>query len=335
MIKKRNSMGKDIIKKKKVPSVQLSFIISIYNLAEEIDRFYSALLRSAESMGTAFEFIFVDDGSSDASYDKLTSIAGKDMRIKVLRMRTTFGEASALDAGMRYSSGEVIVFISGRVRVNIEVIPSFLDILKQGNDMVVGWRFPRQDSPMNRILSKIFNSIANKMMKGSFHDINSGVFITYRTVLGKIVFYGDLYNFIPILAAQQGYRVVEKKIEQCKGKFRKSKYLREYLQRLLDIVTVFFLSRYSKKPIHFLGFLGTLFIILGFGIELYLFIYRILQVGPIAGRPLLVFGALLLVIGIQMISIGLLGEMIIFTHAGDIEEYNIQEIINDEREQTA
>ena len=147
-------------------------------------------------------------------------------------------------------------------------------------------------------------------------------------MLDRIVFYGDLYNFIPVLTAQQGYKVGEATIAQMPGSFRTSRYPREYLRRLLDIVTVFFLTRYAKKPIHFLGFVGTLLMLAGGVIELYLFIYRILGMGPIAGRPLLILGALLLVIGIQMISIGLLGEMLIFTHAGDIEEYNIASVID-------
>jgi len=246
-------------------------------------------------------------------------------------MRTTFGESPALDAGLRYSDGDRIVFLSGRVRVNASEIPKFLDQLSRGQDLIVGWRSPRRDYFLNRLISWIFNLMVSRMSKVRLHDINSGIFVTYRAVLKKISFYGDLYNFIPVLAGQQGYRVSESKIEQLKGTFRRSKYPREYIKRFLDIVTVFFLSRYSKKPIHFLGFLGTILVVAGMGIEIYLFIYRILQIGGIAGRPLLVLGALLLVIGIQMISIGLLGEMLIFTHAGEIEEYNIEEIINDGR----
>jgi hypothetical protein len=135
-----------------------------------------------------------------------------------------------------------------------------------------------------------------------------------------------------VLADRQGYKIAEAKIEQLPGAFRKSKYFNEYVQRLLDIITVIFLTNYSKKPIHFLGFVGALFTLVGAVIEIYLFIYRIFQLGPIAGRPLLLLGALLLVIGIQLISIGLLGEMIIFTHARDIKEYNIEEIIEAEIE---
>ena len=148
-----------------------------------------------------------------------------------------------------------------------------------------------------------------------------------RDVLENVPLYGDLNNFIPLLALRQGYKVAEEKIEQMPGKFRQSRYVNDYLQRFLDIITVIFLKNYSKKPLHFLGFVGAIFTIIGGGINLYLFVYRILGFGAIAGRPLLLLGALLLVIGIQMISIGLVGEMVIFTHAKDIKEYNIEKIL--------
>jgi len=308
---------------------KISFIVSLYNFAESVGVLYESAATTMEKVGESFELVFVDDGSTDTTYEELVIIAEKDNRVRVVKMRSTFGEAAALDAGLRYSKGEHIVYLSGRVRVNPEEIPKFLKKLANGNDLVVGRRYPRRDSVLNRWVSWVFNTMVNRLSRMRLHDINSGVIVTTRNVLERISFYGDLYNFIPVLAGQQGYRVVEENIEQLSGSFRTSRYPREYLRRLLDIVTVFFLTRYSKKPIHFLGFLGTVFMLGGLGIELYLFVYRILGMGPIAGRPLLILGALLLVIGIQMISIGLLGEMLIFTHAGDIEEYNIQTIINE------
>jgi len=314
--------------KKAAESLGISLIVSLYNFAESVESLYDSVVAAMGEIGESFELVFVDDGSTDSTYEKLVTIAQKDTRVRVVKMRSRFGEASALDAGLRYSKGQRIVYLSGRVRVNPREIPKFIEVLADGKDLVVGWRFPRRDSFLNRWISWVFNVLACRLSKVKLHDINSGIVVTYRTVLEKISFYGDFYNFIPVLAGQQGYRVSEEKIEQLPGSFRKSRYPKEYLQRLLDMVTVFFLSRYSKKPIHFLGFVGTVFMLGGLGIEIYLFIYRILQMGPIAGRPLLILGALLLVIGIQMISIGLLGEMIIFTHAGEIEEYNIEEIIN-------
>lgn len=305
----------------------ISTIISLYNFGEGLDSLYQTIRETMDGVGTRYELIFVDDASTDETYDKLVYIAQNDPNVRVVRMRSPFGEAAALDAGLQYSSGECIVYISSRVRVNTAQIPRLLHRLTEGHDLVVGWRSPRRDAILNRWISRIFNWLACRISRVKLHDINSGIIVTTRALLERISFYGDLYNFIPVLASQQGYRVTEEKIEQLPGLFRKSRYPKEYVQRLLDIVTVFFLSRYSKKPIHFLGFVGTVFLLAGLGIELYLFVYRILQMGPIAGRPLLILGALLLILGVQMISIGLLGEMIIFTHAAEIKEYNIEEIL--------
>ena len=303
-----------------------SIILAIYNLSDDVLLLCNAIVKTMEDRD--FEIVFIDDGSTDNTYEKLIYIAKQDNRIRAVKMRATFGEGTALRVGLQHSEGEKIVFLCGRVRVDAEKIPDFLKSLDQEKDFIVGWRSPRSDSLLNRFVSWIFNRMVNLMSDMRLHDINSGMFATRRSVLENISFYGELYNFIPLLVVQQGYHVGEQKIEQLPGAFRNSKNPKAYLRRFLDIVTVFFLTRYSKKPIHFLGFVGMLFFLTGLGIEIYLFVYRILQYGAIAGRPLLLLGAILLVIGIQMISIGLLGEMIIFTHAGDIEEYNIEEIIN-------
>lgn len=305
----------------------MSVIIALYNYGDKVESLCNSLKDIMNSTRKTYELVFVDDGSEDQTFEILSNRAKKEEQIKVIRMRSTFGEASALEAGLRHSNGEQLIYVSGRVCVNPERFPELLKQLDEGYDFVVGRRYPRRDSKLNQMISWMFNRMVSGLMKIRLHDINSGVFASYRSVLQKISFYGDLYNFIPILASQQGYKVVEKDIEQLPGAFRVSKNPKEYLQRMLDILTVFFLTRYSKKPIHFMGFLGMIFCLAGLIIEFYLFVYRILMLGPIAGRPLLLLGALLLVIGIQMITIGLLGEMIIFSHAGDIEEYNIESII--------
>ncbi|MBN2104173.1 glycosyltransferase [bacterium] len=309
-------------------TVKISILVSLYNFAENVQGLYDSLVGSLESLEQAFEIVSVDDGSQDDTLKQLLQLANRDARLRVIRMRDTFGEAAALEAALHYSSGEKIVYLSGRVLVNPMIIPDMLKQLDHGYDLVMGWRYPRRDFLLNRAISRLFNRLASRLSKVRLHDINSGVFAARREVLEKISIYGDLYNFIPVLASQQGYKITETKVEQLPGAFRMSRYPTEYIQRFLDIITVFFLTRYSKKPIHLMGFFGALFFLTGFIIELYLGIYRLLQLGPIAGRPLLILGALLLVIGIQMITIGLLGEMIIFTHAGEIEEYNIEEVIN-------
>jgi len=310
-----------------VPKPKISIIVTLNNHENDIEELYHSLVNFVERDEKQFQIIFVDDGSTDNTYDRLVKITENDLRVTSIRMRSTFGEASALDAGLKHSAAEIIIYLTARVRVNPPELSKLISKLEDGNDLVIGWRYPRRDAKLNQIISKVFNSITKKLSKLNLHDINSGVLVTKREVLENIDVYGDLNNFIPILAARQGYKVTEEKIEQLHGEFRKSKYFKEYLQRFLDIITVLFLTNYSKKPIHFLGFFGAVFTLIGAVIEIYLFVYRILALGPIAGRPLLLLGALFLVIGIQLISIGLLGEMIIFTHAKDIKEYNIEEII--------
>jgi len=308
-------------------AVALSALVVCRNSAEHIEAAGRELVRALEAFGEPFEIIFVDDGSVDQTFTLLSRFAQADGRVRVIKMRSTFGEASSFDAALRLSRGKKIVYIAARVQVNPHGIAKLLEKLDGPTDLVVGWRYPRRDSLLNQIISRTFNALTLRWSDLKLHDLNSGVIVCTREVLEHVPLYGNLNNFIPLLAMRQGYRIAEEKIEQLPGKFRQSRYLNDYVQRFLDFITVIFLKNYSKKPLHFLGFVGAIFTIAGAGINLYLFVYRILGLGAIAGRPLLLLGALLLVIGIQMISIGLVGEMVIFTHAKDIKEYNIEKIL--------
>lgn len=307
--------------------LSLSVIVSFYNLEQDVDEYFNGLKSTLDSLDETYEIILIDDNSQDGTYPKLLKIAQGHSHVKLIKMRSRFGEASAFEAGFKLSLGQKIIFYTTRVRPDARDLPKLLAKLSQGYDLVIGWRSPRQDSLLNRFVSHVFNFITKMISKLPLNDINSGILVMKRDVLENIQIYGGLNQFIPILAKKQGYKITEEKIAQLTGKFRKSKSLSEYLQRSLDILTVIFLTKYSKKPIHFLGFVGGVLTVFGGIIDIYLFFYRILGYGSIAGRPLLLLGALSLVIGIQMIAMGLIGEMIIFTHAGDIKEYNIEEII--------
>ncbi len=308
-------------------NTSVSVILALNNSESVVDELLDNLDSSLEKLGETYEIICVDDGSEDGTVTKIKRKIEQNDRIKLIKMRSVFGEASVLDAGVKLAAGEKILYFTSRVRINSLQVGQLLQPLDNGLDLVVGWRHPRRDAKLNRVVSRFFNVLINKIAGLKLHDINSGILAAKREVLENISVYGDLNNFIPVLAVKQGYKVTEEKIEQLPGWFRTSRYFSEYIRRLLDIITVFFLTRYAKKPIHFLGFVGAVFTLLGVGINLYLFVYRILQLGPIAGKPMLLLGALLLVIGIQMVSIGLIGEMIIFTHAKEIKEYNIEEIV--------
>jgi len=307
--------------------IKLSTIVSIFNHGKNVEEYFLTLKATLDELHEKYEIIFIDDNSEDDTYSKLVKIAQQHPNVKLIKMRSHFGEASAFEAGFKMSVGESIIFYTTRVRPDARDLPKLVTKLGEGYDLVVGCRSPRKDGLLNKLISSGFNFIARKISDLQLNDINSGIFVVRRNVIENIQIYGGLNQFIPILAKKQGYRITEEKIAQLSGTFRKSKSVSEYLQRSLDILTVIFLTKYSKKPIHFLGFVGGILTLFGGIIDLYLFFYRILGFGSIAGRPLLLLGALSLVIGIQMIAMGLIGEMIIFTHAGDIKEYNIEEVI--------
>ncbi|MBN1466485.1 glycosyltransferase [candidate division KSB1 bacterium] len=304
----------------------VSVIVAIKNQKEYLEQLNSDLRRMQEDSESSFEIIYVDDGSTDSSWRMLKEIGEKSPNTHLIKLRTAFGESSALEAAMESALGDWIVFYTSRVRVNARDLSRLVDRLAHA-DVVVGARFPRRDSGLNQFVSKIFNRITNKIAKLDLRDINSGVFAVRRDVLERVPFYGALNSFLPLLASRQGYKVVEEPVEQLPGKFDQSLKAKDYVRRFLDLISVVFLSRYSKKPLHFLGFGGAIMAVVGAAIDLYLFIYRILGFGGIAGRPILLLGTVCLVIGLQMIAIGLLGEMIIFTHARQIREYNIEEIV--------
>ncbi len=305
----------------------LSVIITVRDMKEELPQIDHDV-RQAFAEEESWELIYVDDGSTDGTRELLKAMAQKDERTRVVLLRTAFGESSALEAAMETADGREIVYVTSRVRANGRDLGRLVKRLRQDADVVVGRRTPRRDSRLNRAVSWLFNAITNRLTHVNLHDINSGVLAVKREVLEHVPFYGTLNAFLPVPAHRQGYRIVEEPIEQLPGRFASSLRPKDYVRRFLDLISIIFLSRYSKKPLHFLGFPGMALAAVGAVIDLYLFIYRLLGFGGIAGRPMLLLGTMLLVIGLQMIAVGLLGEMIIFTHARQIREYNIEEVIN-------
>jgi len=323
-----NALIDDLIVEKEVTECKVTVIVAVHNFEDSLREMYASLKNALESFEGSAETLFIDDGSDDKTWDVLQEVAKKDSHVKAIRLRSGSGDAAVFDAGLKHSCGESIVFMSSRKRHNpagIEKLIRQLD--KEDVDLVMGWRRRRADSRLNQVISKVFNWVVRKFYGLKIHDINSGIFAAKRAIFDEVPIYGDMNIFLPVLAERKGYKVKEAQIEQLPGTFRQSMFISEYIQRLLDVITVVFLINYSKRPLHFLGFLGFIFTATGAVMNLYLFVYRILGMGPIAGRPLLLLGALLLVIGIQMISIGLIGEIVIFTHARDLKEYSIEEIL--------
>ena len=307
-----------------------SIIIAVKNQQDYIPKLDADLHDMLKSAGKDYEIIYVDDGSTDDTWKILSHIHQTAPETRIIKLRTSFGESSVLQAALESARGDKIVFYTSRVRANAKDLDRLIAKLDDGADVVIGVRHPRRDSGLNKFVSKTFNSITNRLTNLDLHDINSGVIAMRREVLDHVPFYGALNTFLPVLASHQGYRIAEEKVEQLPGHFDQSLRPKDYVRRALDMISVIFLSKYSKKPLHFLGFFGMIFTLLGAAIDLYLFFYRLFGFGGIAGRPMLLLGTVLLVIGLQMIAIGLLGEMIIFTHARQIREYNIEVVIGED-----
>ena len=307
-----------------------SIVIAVKNQHDYLPTLNTDLHEMLKKSGDDFEIIYVDDGSTDDTWKILLDISKSSSQTRIIKLRTSFGESSVLQAALESARGDRIVFYTSRVRANAKDLGRLIARLDEDADVVIGVRHPRRDSGLNKFVSKTFNNITNRLTNLDLEDINSGVIAMRRKVLDDVPFYGALNTFLPVMASHQGYRIAEEKVEQLPGHFDQSLKPKDYVRRALDMISVIFLSRYSKKPLHFLGFFGMIFTVLGAGIDLYLFFYRLFGFGGIAGRPMLLLGTVLLVIGLQMIAIGLLGEMIIFTHARQIREYNIETVIGDE-----
>jgi len=295
--------------------VDVSVVLTTNNTSEALLRQNRGIVESLEGAGFSYEVIQVSENGRAGNSDTES------------HLRQSFKESAALKRGVKKAKGDIIAYIIGRVNIDTAGLNVLVEKVKAGSDMVVGYRTPRMDSKLNQFVSRAFNGLTRMLTGLKLHDLNSGVIVARREVYKKLPMYGDLDKFIPILAFRNGYQVTEEKVAQMPGTYRQSFYIKDFINRMLDIITVIFLVKYSKKPLHLMGLFGLILAAAGMGISFYLFIYRITGMGGIAGRPLLLLGVLLLLIGIQMISIGLLGEMIIFTHARDIEEYDIEEII--------
>lgn len=304
--------------------IDVTVVLTANNTTESIERQRAGIIESLRKAGLHYELIHVSENGNmpEQLSDGISVTSG-------IHLKHNFTESEALKIGVHQARGDVVAFVIGRVNVDPSRLPVLVERVRAGMDLVVGKRTLRMDSKLNQYVSRVFNYITRLVTGLKLHDLNSGIIVARKEVYQKLPMYGDLDKFIPILAHRHGYTVSEEDVEQLPGTYRKSFYIRDYINRFLDIITVIFLMKYSKKPLHLMGLLGLILTAIGLGINLYLFIYRILGMGGIAGRPLLLLGVLLLLIGIQMISIGLLGEMIIFTHARDVEEYDIEEIVEE------
>ena len=297
--------------------MKLSVVIPIYNEEENINPLYDELKGVLKTLEHDYEIVFVDDGSKDSSLALLEKIQRQDDNVVVVSFRRTFGQTAAMSAGFAYASGDVIATMDGDMQNDPHDLPKFLAKMEQeGCDLVSGWRHKRQDPFLNRRLpSMIANKIISIVTGVHLHDYGCTLKTFRKEITQGIHLYGEMHRFIPAIASGVGGKIAEIRAHHRPRRFGTSKYgISRTLRVVLDLMTVKFLLSYGTRPIHVFGTLGMISGGLGFAIALMMTIQRTFFGMPMSDRPLLLLAVLLLFMGIQFISIGLLGELQVRTY---------------------
>jgi dolichol-phosphate mannosyltransferase len=292
----------------------ISVVVPVHDEERSVALLYDELDSALQPLGREWEAIFVDDGSTDGTPGALTRLHAANDNVVVVRLRRNFGKAAALAAGFGQARGEVIVTIDGDLQDDPAEIPRLLAKLDEGFDLVSGWKSNRQDPWRRRFLSRIFNGVTGWVSGVHLHDMNCGLKAYRAEVVRGLRLYGELHRYIPVLAYQRGYRVAELPVNHRAREHGRSRYgIERYVRGFLDLLTVSFIGRYRHRPLHLFGGLGLALSVSGTGILIYLTIDKILG-HAIGGRPLLILGVLLVVVGIQLVSLGLITELITSHH---------------------
>jgi glycosyltransferase involved in cell wall biosynthesis len=298
-----------------------------------VELLYDEVQAALDPLGGEWEAVLVDDGSTDGSFAALTRLHARAPNVRVVRLRRNFGKAAALAAGFRQSRGDVIVTLDADGQDDPAEIPRLLAKLDEGFDLVSGWKTKRRDPWRRRLLSRIFNSVTGRISGIRLHDMNSGLKAYRAEVVRGMPLYGELHRFIPVLAHYHGFRVAELPVHHRPRGHGRSRYgLERYLRGFFDLLTVTFMGRYRHRPLHLFGGLGLALGFVGFVICLYLTILWFAG-HAIGHRPLLTLGVLLVLVGMQFLSLGLIGEMITTHHEEraverDPEELHVDEILS-------
>jgi len=309
--------------------MKLSFVIPVFNEEQSLEQLYYEIIENIRNYD--YEVIFVDDGSTDSSFGKMKKLAEIDLKVRVLKFRKNFGKSAGLQVGFEHATGDIVFTMDSDLQDNPKEIPNFINKIEEGYDLVTGWKKKRRDPISKTVPSKFFNSVTSGTFKLKLHDYNCGFKAYRKEVIQELDIYGEMHRYIPALAYSKGFRVAEIPVEHRKREFGKSKYgIERYVRGFLDLLTVKLVTAYIHSPLYLFGRIGTTFSIFGFLIGLYLTIMKFGYGQPLSNRPLLYLSILLIMVGIQFFSIGLLGELIINQNRilNKREKISIEETIN-------
>ena len=319
-------------------SVDISIVLPILNEEENLEELYSRLTETLSKLDLEYEIIAVDDGSTDKSFAVLKQIHERDPRLKAIKFRRNFGQTAAMSAGFNHARGDVIITMDSDLQNDPADIPRLLDKLNEGYDVVSGWRADRKDKFLSRRLPSVLaNRLIVKMTGVKLHDFGCSLKAYRKDVIDNINLYGEMHRFIPALARLVGAEIAEMKVTHHARKYGKSKYgISRTTRVILDLITIKFLLNYSTRPIQVFGFVGMGSGFVGFLICLYLSIGKIFFPSDATSlkerMPMLLLGILMILIGVQLITMGLLGEIMVRTYHESQRKpiYVIREIVGDE-----
>lgn len=294
--------------------MKISMVIPVLNEERSLEKLCEQMHRILSSNGIHdFEVLFVDDGSTDNSWQIINNLVVKYPRfVRGIRFRKNFGKSTALNTGFQRSYGDIVITMDADLQDDPEEIPEFIKKIIEGYDLVSGWKKIRHDPFLKVVSSKFFNFVTGTVSGIKLHDFNCGFKAYSRDLVDKIDLYGELHRYIPILAVGLGYRVIEIPVTHHQRAYGKSKFgVERYIRGFIDLLTVLTITNYNQKPSHLFSGLGVFFGMLGAGALIYLVILWFIGLGPIGNRPLLLFGILAVVLSVQLVSLGVLSELML------------------------
>lgn len=304
---------------------KISILIPLLNEEESLRPLYFEIKKAVKSISPDYEILFVDDGSTDKSLKVIKDLIKEDNKIKFISFRKNYGKSAALQVGFKNVKGDVVITMDADLQDDPAEIPNLLKKLEEGYDLVSGWKKKRYDPFIKKHTSKFFNFMTVLMSGIKIHDFNCGL-KAYRSEAAKsIKVYGELHRYIPVLANWQGFKVGEIPVKHHPRRYGKTKFgISRFFKGAIDLLTVVFTTRYIKRPMHLFGFLGMISFFAGLLVSGYLTYEKLFHNQFISNRPLLFFGMLLIIVGVQFFSVGLLGEMMVHNSQDD-KEYSIKD----------
>ncbi|HOJ03161.1 MAG TPA: glycosyltransferase family 2 protein [Bacteroidota bacterium] len=308
-------------------AIDISVVVPSYNEKESLPELSERLRVALDAAARQWEVWLIDDGSNDGSDAAMRALHASDPRFKVIRFRRNYGKSAALALGFKHARGRVVITMDADLQDDPAEIPNLIAKLDQGYDMVSGWKKKRHDPLSKTLPSRFFNFVTGKMSGIDIHDFNCGLKGYRSDVVKSVRIYGEMHRYIPVLAKMAGFTVAEIPVQHHARKYGKTKFgLSRFFKGFLDLMTVMFTSRYTQRPLHVFGTIGSLMFGLGLLINLWLTIEWLMG-HPVSNRPMLLLGILLMLLGIQLISTGLIAEMIAKNDT-DESDYSIRDFLS-------